>query len=117
MINIKQTEYLITLIISSFLPLLLGIFHPNSPFKGNFKNLFFCIFGVSIPWILWDFWATYRGHWSFSDEFTLGFKVFNLPIEEVAFFWIIPYCCLFVWALIRDSKNFLDLYQKFLGKK
>lgn len=117
MSNFHHFEYLIVLVISIFMPLIFGIFHPNSPFKNNLKNVFLAIFLVSIPWILWDSLATYRGHWAFSETYTLGLKIFNLPIEEIAFFWIIPYCCLFIWGLIRDFESLPKFWQKMLGKK
>jgi len=67
---------------------------------------------VSIPWIIWDYFATLRGHWNFNSDFYLGFKILNLPFEEVMFFWVIPFACLFVWTNVRDFENWKDFWGK-----
>jgi lycopene cyclase domain-containing protein len=104
-------EYLILLLIA-FLPTFLLTFHPSSELKQDIKTAIFTITIVAIPWIIWDFFATERGHWAFNSDYYLGFKVFNLPFEEVLFFFAIPYSCLYLWAVIRDFETFEKLIQK-----
>jgi lycopene cyclase domain-containing protein len=97
-------EYLLTLLFSGSIPFLLT-FHPYSGIKDNLIPLFKAITISAIPWIIWDFWATWRGHWSFNPDYILGIKLINLPVEEVAFFFVIPFCSVFVWTIVRDFKT------------
>lgn len=54
-----------------------------------------------IIFVLWDMLVTARGHWTFNANYTVGTKIFNLPIEEVLFFVIIPFCGLFTWESVK----------------
>jgi lycopene cyclase domain-containing protein len=43
----------------------------------------------------WDAAAIARGHWAFSDRYTSGWLLpFSIPVEELAFFVVIPICAL-----------------------
>jgi lycopene cyclase domain-containing protein len=110
-----MSEYLIVLLLS-FLPTFLLSFHPNSETKGKQKTIYFSILIVAIWWIFWDFFATYRGHWSFNGDKVLGFYIFNLPIEEILFFILIPYSCLYLWLVIKNWTNFQDFKKKLQNK-
>lgn len=46
---------------------------------------------------IWDYYATLTGVWSFNDKYILGYKVFGLPIEEIMFFFTVPYSCTFIY--------------------
>ncbi len=52
---------------------------------------------VGVVFLAWDVWAASRGDWGFSHEYTTGIRFFWLPIEEILFFLIIPYSCLFIY--------------------
>ena len=66
---------------------------------------------VSVPFLLWDIWATAQGHWAFSGDYTIGFRIFGLPVEEVLFFVIVPLACMAVWHLMGDdSKRYKSRY-------
>lgn len=56
---------------------------------------------VSVPFILWDIFATSRGHWSFAKDYTLGISLFGLPVEEIAFFFTVPFGCMLVWDSLK----------------
>ena len=66
------------------------------------------ILPVSLVFILWDVLAVYRGHWSFNMGHMLGIVVINQPLEEVVFFFAVPFYYITIWEL---SKKF------FGGKK
>lgn len=55
----------------------------------------------ALIYIAWDIYFTSIGVWHFNGGYTTGFKIYNLPLEEVLFFFIVPYCCVFVYACIR----------------
>ena len=104
-------EYLGVLIICAFLPLLIGYYHPRSPIRKQWKAAWIAITVSSIPFLIWDIFATYRGHWNFNPRYNLGLYVFNLPIEEVLFFFVIPYCCLFSWTVLKFALNHFRPFQ------
>lgn len=45
---------------------------------------------VAAAFILWDIAATRAGHWSFDSGQTLPVRLAGLPLEELAFFVVIP---------------------------
>ena len=55
----------------------------------------------ALLYIVWDFYFTAKEVWSFNEAYITGIKLYNLPIEEVLFFFIVPYCCIFIYACIR----------------
>ena len=55
----------------------------------------------AIFYVAWDVFFTAKQVWSFNDDYITGIHLFNLPIEEVLFFLVVPYCCLFIYACIR----------------
>lgn len=52
-------------------------------------------------YIAWDMWFTRQGVWHFSADHITGIHIGNLPLEEVLFFFIVPYCCVFIYECIR----------------
>lgn len=70
-----------------------------------YRNWFFYIFSVvtvSSMYILWDILATKRGDWAFSELHTIGIHIFNLPIEEVLFFFVVPYSIIFIFETFNS---------------
>ena len=55
----------------------------------------------AVFYIMWDAWFTKIHVWSFNQAYTVGISVFGLPLEEVLFFFVVPYCCLFIYECIR----------------
>lgn len=56
----------------------------------------------ALLYIVWDIYFTTKGVWSFNEAYITGIKLYNLPLEEVLFFFIVPYCCVFIYACIRS---------------
>jgi lycopene cyclase domain-containing protein len=46
---------------------------------------------------VWDVYFTIHGVWSFSETHTLPYRFIYMPLEEWSFFFVIPYCCFFVY--------------------
>ena len=55
----------------------------------------------AIFYITWDIFFTAQNVWSFNSDYISGIKLINLPIEEVLFFFVVPYCCVFIYECIR----------------
>lgn len=70
----------------------------------------------ALLYIAWDVYFTEKGVWSFNEAYISGIKLYNLPLEEVLFFFIVPYCCTFIYACIRayfpdfSNKKNADLF-------
>ena len=55
----------------------------------------------AVFYIIWDIYFTSINVWSFNPAYITGIKIGNLPIEEVLFFFIVPYCCMFIYECVR----------------
>jgi lycopene beta-cyclase len=60
--------------------------------------------------LLWDAIAIARDHWQYSERFTTGWLLpFDIPVEELAFFIVIPLCSLLTYeavnALLRKGRD------------
>jgi lycopene cyclase domain-containing protein len=61
---------------------------------------------VSTVYIIWDVFATSRGHWSFNSDYLVGLSFLGLPLEEILFFITVPFSCLFAYeALVYFLKD------------
>jgi lycopene cyclase domain-containing protein len=67
---------------------------------------------TAIPFIIWDILAYQRGHWDFNYDFLFGYSILGLPIEEIAFFLLVPYSTLYVWIVVKHFTTFKDLLNK-----
>jgi len=52
-------------------------------------------------YIAWDIYFTSINVWHFNPKYITGIHISNLPLEEVLFFFIVPYCCVFIYECIR----------------
>ncbi|TRO45482.1 lycopene cyclase domain-containing protein [Candidatus Bathyarchaeota archaeon] len=75
-------------------------FERHIRFYRKLKPLAVSLLLVGIFFVVWDIFATYRGHWSFNSLYVNQTKVFGLPLEEIMFFITVPYSCLFVFDAI-----------------
>jgi lycopene cyclase domain-containing protein len=67
----------------------------------NFKFIAFGILTVLIIFIPWDIYFTQQEVWWFNENYTTGIQIFNLPIEEVLFFVIVPFSCVFIYEVLN----------------
>ena len=61
---------------------------------------------VAIPFIIWDIYFTKVGVWWFNETYTLGINIFGLPIEEILFFFCIPFSCVFTYYCLTKFFSF-----------
>lgn len=61
------------------------------------KPLFASIFIVGLSYIIWDAIVTFRGDWAFNYQYLHGISILGLPIEEIMFFIVVPYSCIFIY--------------------
>jgi len=99
-----MSKYMLVLILSVIIPFVLS-FYPPLKFYRNIKALFYSITLIVVIFGTWDIFATFRGHWYFNPSGVWSFIIINLPIEEVLFFVIIPFCCIFTWEALIHIKG------------
>lgn len=72
-------------------------------FSSKLKPLLKALFATALIFVLWDMWAVFQGHWSFNPNFTLGFFIINQPLEEILFFFVIPFFYIVVWEILKKK--------------
>lgn len=97
--NLHYT-YLLILTASLAGPLALS-FDKKVAFYTKWKRLFKAMILPAFFYIIWDMIFTKQGVWSFNENYITGIKLYNLPIEEVMFFFVVPYCCVFIYECVR----------------
>ena len=92
--------YLMALLGSIFFPLVLS-FDRKVNFKQYFPTLIKSVSLVGSLFILGDVLYTYLEVWGFNPEYHLPAYFINLPWEEVGFFLVIPFACVFIYEVVR----------------
>lgn len=85
-------------------------------FDQQFVSFLKAAFVVAVPFIAWDVWFTDRGVWWFDTNYTLGLVIAGLPLEEILFFFFIPFSCIFTYYTIDKyyKWNFLSAFNTLL---
>jgi lycopene cyclase domain-containing protein len=95
-----QYTYFIILAASLAGPLALS-FDKKVAFYKKWKYFFPALLLPAVLYIIWDIYFTSKGVWHFNENYITGIKLYNLPVEEVLFFFIVPYCCVFIYECIK----------------
>jgi lycopene cyclase domain-containing protein len=96
----QHYTYFLILGLSIAGPLALS-FDKKVGFYKKWRYVFPAMILPAIFFIIWDTYFTKLGVWSFNDDYITGYKLSFLPVEEVLFFFIVPYCCIFIYECIR----------------
>lgn len=68
------------------------------------RRLARAIFVPVALFVVWDLVAIARGHWTFDDRWVTGWELpGGLPVEELAFFVVIPLCALLTFEASRHT--------------
>ena len=65
------------------------------------RRLVLTVVAAGVPFLLWDLYATGAGHWRFDPAQTLPWRVAGVPLEEVAFFVVIPLASVLTFEAVR----------------
>lgn len=106
--------YLSILIASLSAPLALSFDRKVQYYKQLKYILPAILITASIFWV-WDIKFTASGVWSFNPKYTLGFSIAGMPVEEWLFFIIIPYCCVFVYEVLKYYLKINENAKPYLG--
>lgn len=74
-------------------------------FQKNQKRLFCALLLTAFLFSAWDIWAVSSGHWAFSSQLVTGIFFLNQPIEEILFFWIVPFFYVTVWEIFKKRQG------------
>ena len=75
-------------------------FEKKIHFYKKWKYLFPAILITAVGFCIWDEIFTSNQIWGFNNKYITGFKLLNMPIEEILFFIIVPYSCLFIYECV-----------------
>jgi lycopene cyclase domain-containing protein len=93
--------YLLVNISSVIVPFLFS-FHRKIRFDKKFKAFFAANIITTLCFLAWDAVFTIIRVWGFNDDYITGFKIFNLPVEEILFFICIPFACVFTYHCLNQ---------------
>jgi lycopene cyclase domain-containing protein len=87
--------YALLLLGSILIPMILS-FEKKLQFYKKWKLIIPSITIVAFIYILFDVWLTRLGVWGFNPRYHSTLIIGGLPVEEWAFFFVIPYASLFI---------------------
>jgi lycopene cyclase domain-containing protein len=65
------------------------------------RALLYALVPVVVVFAVWDIWGIIRGHWSYNPRFVTGIElIFDMPLEELVFFVVIPICGLLTYEAV-----------------
>lgn len=66
------------------------------------RRLLAAVLPAVAAFLVWDLVAIDRGHWTFSPRYTTGWLLpGGIPVEELAFFVVIPICALLTFEAVQ----------------
>lgn len=96
--------YLLVNAFTILIPFLFS-FHPKIRFDRKWKSFFPASLLVALIFLSWDIAFTNMGVWSFNPDYLTGLYLINLPLEEVLFFFCIPFSCVFTFYCLDRFFN------------
>jgi lycopene cyclase domain-containing protein len=69
------------------------------------RRLLLTVLVAGSPFLVWDLYATHAGHWRFDGAQTLPWRVAGLPLEEIAFFVVIPLVTVLTFEAVRVAQR------------
>lgn len=91
-----------------FFPFVLS-FDKKVGYVQDWKEVFLAMLVVATLFLIHDYYFTQMGVWGFNPTYLTGYYVLNLPIEEVLFFVVVPFACLFIYQCCRAYLKQLSL--------
>lgn len=91
--------YLFNLLV--FVPVLVLSLKTDVKPHRHWRSLLGAFLLVSLPFVAWDSWAAYAGHWGFNSTYVTSPSFIHLPAEELLFFFTVPFAMMYVWGVVK----------------
>lgn len=111
-IEAKMSSLYLWLNMGSLIIPFLFSFHPKIRFDKEWGKVLPGILFAGIFYLAWDIIFTIQGVWGFNEAYLIGVYVMYLPLEEVLFFFCIPYACLFTHYSLSKLLPFWKLNRR-----
>jgi lycopene cyclase domain-containing protein len=94
----------------TYLSLLVGCLVVTAPLElllrvrvyARWRRLLLAVVPEFVVFVVWVLYAIAAGHWTYSDDRTLGVRLpGGIPIEEVGFFLVVPVCAVLALEAVR----------------
>ena len=97
----------------AYLLVLLGCLVGTAPLEillgtrvyARWRRLLLTLLPVVTVFVVWDLLAIRAGHWDYDSEQVTGIAFGSLPLEELAFFVVIPICAVLTLEAVRAVKG------------
>ncbi len=108
--------YLYLILFTLSFPVVLS-FDKNVQFVKKWRYFFPAAVLPIIIFLVWDYLFTLWGVWGFNAEYLLGIYFLNLPVEEISFFIVVPFACIFIYECLNYyiKKDFFKPYEKLIS--
>jgi len=114
----KHYSYLFIDIATIIVPLFFS-FHSRIRFHEKFKAFFPAMVLSGCIYLSWDIYFTSQEIWGFNRDYLVSIYIWQLPIEELLFFFCVPFACVFTyytiivvfpdWGLPRSTTNLVTI--------
>ncbi|MFT6849318.1 MAG: lycopene cyclase domain-containing protein [Sphingobacteriales bacterium] len=97
----EKYTYLILNIFTILGPLALS-FDKKVNFVSKWKWAVLALIPSGLIYLAWDVLFTNWEIWGFNPDYLTGINIGPLPLEEVLFFFTVPFACLFIYECLRQ---------------
>ncbi len=103
--------YLAINMATMFFPLVCS-FEKRVAYFRWWKFLFPSLLVTAVVFLTWDYFFTQAGVWGFSAVYTTGITIAGLPVEEILFFFTVPFASIFIYTFINRFWSDAGVFNK-----